>query len=322
MLVDDVTIEVKAGHGGKGAVAFNKNLMSLGPAGGTGGTGGSIYLEGVVDISALKQFRFKKVLQAERGRDGRGQFSDGSGGEDLVLKVPVGTVVHTLGVEEVREITKIGERLLVARGGRGGRGNFHFRSSTNTTPKEFEEGKSGEEAKLRLELKLIADVGFIGLPNVGKSTLLNLLTNANVKVANYAFTTLEPNLGAYYELILADIPGLIEGASTGKGLGIKFLRHVERTRVLFHCVAADSEHPVADYKTVRAEMKAYSAELMKKPEYVFLTRSDNVLPEELKRKIAEFKEIKISAEAISAYDDESLKKVTKLLAEAAKEKHA
>jgi GTP-binding protein len=215
----------------------------------------------------------------------------------------------------------IGERLLVASGGKGGRGNFHFRSSTNTSPKQFEEGKPGESVALRLELKLIADVGFIGLPNVGKSTLLNLLTNAKAKVANYAFTTLEPNLGAYYELILADIPGLIEGASEGKGLGMKFLRHVERTRVLLHCVAADSEDVADDYQTVRSELKAYNLELLKKPEYVFLTRSDNVSADELVEKIAEMKKIKISAEPISAYDDGSLKALKNVLSRIAKEKH-
>jgi GTP-binding protein len=321
MLIDDVNIRVNAGHGGKGAAAFNKTKMSLGPVGGSGGDGGGIYLEGVANISALKRFRHEKAVSAENGHDGRGQFVDGRMGKDVVLLVPVGTVVHDLKRKAAQEIIKIGERLLVASGGKGGRGNFHFRSSTNTSPKQFEEGKPGESVALRLELKLIADVGFIGLPNVGKSTLLNLLTNAKAKVANYAFTTLEPNLGAYYELILADIPGLIEGASEGKGLGMKFLRHVERTRVLLHCVAADSEDVADDYQTVRSELKAYNLELLKKPEYVFLTRSDNVSADELVEKIAEMKKIKISAEPISAYDDGSLKALKNVLSRIAKEKH-
>lgn len=322
MLVDDVTIRIQAGNGGTGAVAFNRTKMMLGPVGGSGGSGGSVYIEGVSDIAALRQFRFQKEIKAEDGHDGRGQFVDGRAGKDVVLKVPVGTVVHNLTTKRTLEITKIGERVLVVAGGAGGRGNFHFRSSINTSPKQFEAGKRGEGAGVRFELKLIADVGFIGLPNVGKSTLLNLLTNAKVKVANYAFTTLEPNLGAYYELILADLPGLIEGASEGKGLGMKFLRHVERTGTLIHCVAADSENVVRDYKTVREELKAYNPELLKKTEHVFLTRTDNVSKEEVVKKLKELKKIKVVAEPVSAYDDESLKKVHAALARIAKEKYA
>jgi GTP-binding protein len=236
MLIDDVEIKISAGDGGKGAVAFNKNLMNLGPVGGRGGNGGSVYFEGVSDLSALNQFRFKKDLRAEKGEDGRGQFRDGAAGKDLVLKVPVGTVIHNLDRKTDFEIIKIGEKVLGALGGHGGKGNFLFRSARNTSPTEFQYGLPGENFKIRLELKLIADVGFVGLPNVGKTSLLNKLTRASGKVANYPFTTLEPNLGVYYDLILADIPGLIEGASSGKGLGIKFLRHIERTRVIFHFI--------------------------------------------------------------------------------------
>ena len=276
MLIDDVKIRATAGTGGKGAVAFNKNLMSLGPVGGSGGKGGSVCVEGISDLSALNKFRFKKEFKTENGQDGRSQFRDGSNADDLVLKVPVGTVVHNLETGENIEITKIGQQAIITRGGAGGKGNFHFRSSTNTTPKEFEYGEPGESLEIRFELKLIADVGFVGLPNVGKSSLLNELTNAKSKVANYPFTTLEPNLGVYYDLILADLPGLIEGASLGKGLGIKFLRHIERTKILFHFVAADSTDPVSDYKTVRGELGAYNKMLLKKPEYVFLSKKDAV----------------------------------------------
>ena len=320
MLVDDVTIKVQAGAGGKGAVAFNKTKMMLGPAGGSGGAGGNVWFEGVADISALRQFRHRKDVRAEDGKDGRGQFVDGRAGEDTVLMVPVGTVVHDRAAARTEEIAKIGERVLAAKGGKGGRGNFQFRSSTNTSPKQAEPGTMGEGATLRLELKLIADVGFVGLPNVGKSTLLNLLTNAKAKVANYAFTTLEPNLGAFYELILADIPGLIEGAHEGKGLGMKFLRHVERTRVLFHCIASDSDDIASDYRTVRTELKAYNPELLKKPEYVFLTRSDMAEDDELVEKIAELKKLKLKPELISAYDEKSLKSVRDALAAVAKAK--
>ena len=212
MLIDDVKIRVAAGSGGNGAVAFNKSKMALGPAGASGGNGGSVYILGVSDLSALNQFRFKKEIKAQDGEDGNPQFRDGNDANDLVLSVPVGTVVHNLNTGEDLDIAKIGQKVLIARGGRGGRGNFHFRSSINTTPKEFEYGRQGELLEIRFELKLIADVGFIGIPNVGKSSLLNELTNAKSKVANYPFTTLEPNLGVYYDLILADIPGLIEGA--------------------------------------------------------------------------------------------------------------
>ncbi len=321
MLVDDVKIQIKAGNGGRGAVAFNKNLMSLGPAGGAGGSGGSIYFEGSPDLLLLGQFRFKKDVTAEDGEDGRGQFVDGRGGRDRVLRVPVGTIIHNLTTGEDKEIVKIGERLLIAKGGRGGKGNFHFRSSTNTSPKQFQPGTPGETSELRLELKLIADVGIIGLPNVGKSSLLNELTRAKAKVANYEFTTLEPNLGAYYELILADIPGLIEGASAGKGLGVKFLRHIERTRVLFHLVSAESPKPVADYKTVRKELGKFNKALLKKPEYVFLSRADNVDAPTLKKRVAALKKLNKNTLSLSVIDDESVKKVQKVLAKIGEQKH-
>src|SRR3989344_2513033 len=260
MLIDDITIKVAAGNGGKGCVAFNKNAMALGPAGGRGGNGGNVYLEGISDLNALSQFRFKKDVQAENGGNGKAQFTDGANGEDLILKVPVGTVLHVIGSIESkpghtksfapREVLSVGERILIAEGGHGGKGNFLFRGPKNTTPKQFQEGLLGEHFEARLELKLIAGVGLIGLPNAGKSSLINELTKANSKVANYPFTTLEPSLGVYYDLVLADIPGLIEGASIGKGLGIKFLRHIERTKILFHLISAESEHPVKDYRTI------------------------------------------------------------------------
>jgi GTP-binding protein len=212
-----------------------------------------------------------------------------------------------------KHITKVGERILAAGGGRGGRGNYKFRSSTNTTPKEAEEGTPGDVVDYQLELRLIADVGFVGLPNVGKSSLLNELTNAKSKVANYQFTTLEPHLGAYYGLVLADIPGLIEGASDGKGLGMKFLRHIARTKTLFHFLAADSEDVYADYTTVRAELAAYSEELAEKPEHVFLSKSDAVSEEDLAKKLASLKKKKINATPLSLLDPASIDHVKKVL---------
>ena len=322
MLIDDITIRVKGGHGGQGAVAFDRNKFGQGPTGGSGGNGGSVYLEGVADIGALRRFHQAKDWPAEDGRAGRGQFRDGHRGEDVVLQVPVGTVVHNLTTGFDREILKIGERLLVAKGGLGGKGNFHFRSSVNTTPEESQPGLPGDKFNLRLELKLIADIGFIGLPNIGKSTLINALTNAESKVANYQFTTLDPHLGAYYDLILADIPGLIEGASGGKGLGIKFLRHIERTPTIFHFVDAASADPINDYQTIRAELRQYNEALLAKPEYILLSRSDLVPESELKAKLALLKKLNPNVLPISAIDDASLDKLKKLLNKLAKEKGA
>lgn len=313
MLIDDITIKIKAGDGGDGAVAFNKNMMSLGPVDGDGGRGGDIYCEGVSNLSALIQFRNKKEVKTENGGNGRAQFVDGTDGEDLVLKIPVGTVVTNTDSGEVKEIVKIGERILVARGGSGGIGNFKFRSAINTSPKQFTKGKPGEVFATRFELKLIADIGLVGLPNVGKSSLLNELTNAKSKVANYPFTTLEPNLGAYYELILADIPGLIEGASAGRGLGIKFLQHIERTKTLFHLISAESENLSVDYAIIRKELSDYSEKLTLKSEYIFLTKSDMVSNNDLDDKMSILKKMGKAAIPISIYDENSLNKVKEIL---------
>lgn len=321
-MVDDIIIKVKAGNGGDGKVAFNKNLMALGPVGGSGGNGGSIYFEGVADLGILKNFRFKKDLFAEDGENGRGQFIDGKRGEELILKAPVGTVIHNLANGETHEVMSVGEKILVAQGGHGGKGNFHFRGPKNTSPTRFQFGLPGESAELHLELKLIADVGLIGLPNGGKSSLLNELTSANSKVANYPFTTLEPNLGVYYDLILADIPGLIEGASSGKGLGIKFLKHVERTKILFHLVACDSANLIKDYATVRAELKKYNPELLDKKEYVFLSKSDELNDKDLAKVVKKFEVKKIKVYPLSILIDESLENVRKILNKIAEDKIA
>jgi len=313
MLIDDVKIKIAAGKGGRGAVAFNKNLMSLGPTGGSGGAGGSVFTEGISDLSALGQFRYKKVFAAKNGEAGRDQFRDGMDGGDLILKVPVGTVIHNLTTKKEIEIEKIGERVLLAQGGMGGKGNFKFRSPRLTTPERFQHGTPGEGFSLHLELKLIADVGFIGLPNVGKSSLLNALTRAQSKVANYPFTTLEPSLGVYYEIILADIPGLIEGSSKGKGLGIKFLKHIERTKILFHFISVESGNPELDYKTIRGELGEYSKALLKKEEYLFLSKSDLADKGEAAGKLKILKKLNPSAIAISIHDKNVLDAVRKIL---------
>ena len=313
MFIDDITIKVKAGRGGDGVVSFNKNKMSLGPVGGTGGHGGSVYIEAVSDLGALRAYRFQKEFFAEDGEKGKGQCNDGAHGKDLILKVPVGTVIHNEGANTKEELMSVGNRVRVARGGKGGKGNFHFRSSTNTSPTQFEGGMMGEVWKVRLELKLIADVGFVGLPNVGKSSLLNTLTRAKSKVGNYLFTTLEPYLGAYYELIIADIPGLIEGASSGRGLGIKFLRHIERTKIIFHLIDAESEDPLKDYSVIRGELGAYNPELLNKKEYVVLTKIDAMDSEMWKKKTEKLEGTGKKVYPISIYDEKSLKEIRVLL---------
>ena len=313
MLIDEITITIKAGDGGNGAVAFNKVKLSRGPTGADGGNGGSVYFEGTGDINGLMVYASRKEVEAERGRDGRGQFLDGRKGEEFIMKIPTGSTVTNLETNFSQEIAEVGQRILAAGGGVGGRGNFKFRSATNTTPMEHEDGTKGDVATYRIELRLIADVGLVGLPNAGKSTLLNELTAAKSRVANYAFTTLEPHLGSYYGVILADIPGIIEGASSGKGLGVKFLKHIERTRVLFHLIDAESDDVVHDYKVIRNELETYNPELTKKTEHVFLTKTDAVTPEEVKEKIAALKKAGIKGLPLSVLEPERLEAVKKIL---------
>lgn len=313
MLVDEVTIRVEAGRGGRGAVAFNRVRLMFGPTGADGGSGGNVYAEGVSDINALAGYASVKVLHAEDGQHGRGQFVDGKRGEDAIIKTPIGTRITNLSTGHVQEIQKIGERILLAGGGVGGRGNFKFRSSTNTTPKQFEEGTAGDAVSYKFELLLIADVGLVGLPNAGKSSLLNELTAAKSKVGSYAFTTLEPHLGSYYGLLIADIPGLIEGASAGKGLGVKFLKHVERTKTLFHLVSAESDDVSRDYSVVRKELEAYNPELASKTEYVLLTKCDAISLEEREAMLKTLRGLNPSALAISILEPETLQEVKKIL---------
>lgn len=312
MLIDEVKIKVEAGRGGDGIVAFDSSKFSQGPCGGNGGNGGGVYFKGTVDINALSRFRYKKDFSAGRGQDGMTQRKHGKDGDDLMLTVPIGTIIHNLTTGDKVEIMNE-EPVLIAKGGRGGKGNFVFKSSVNTTPKESTPGVDGEDAEIFLELQLIADIGLIGLPNVGKSSLLNELTKANVKVANYQFTTLEPNLGAYYGVIMADIPGLIEGAAEGKGLGHKFLKHIKRTKVFFHLISADSKDVGKDYKTIRDELGKYDEALLEKPEYVFISRADLVTSEELKEKTRILKKLNKNIETISVHDPDAVEKIEKLV---------
>jgi GTP-binding protein len=311
MLIDEVNITVQAGSGGNGIVHFysDGSRPKGGPDGGKGGDGGSIYFKAVSDISRLSQFRYLKKLEAEPGENGGLNQRSGKNGRDLIVEVPVGTVIHYDNGTS-KEFSEIGESYLVAKGGNGGWGNHHFRSATNRTPREFQRGHRTAVRNLYIQLKLIAEVGLIGLPNAGKTSLLNELTSANAKVANYAFTTLEPNLGVTKGgKIIADIPGLIEGASDGKGLGIKFLKHVERTKILVHCLSCESQDPKADYEIVRQEIKNYSSVLVKKPEILILTKSDILEPAQVK-KIQKALNAKLS---VSIIDAESLKKLSDLI---------
>ena len=313
MLIDDVTITVKAGRGGDGVVRFARTMMTEGPTGGDGGKGGDVVLCGVNDLGALRVFRSVKEIRAKDGGPGEQNTRTGVGGEDMVVRVPIGTVAHNVTNGQTVEMVSVGQRIVVARGGKGGFGNARFRSSRNTTPEKALPGLPGETWELRLELKMIADVGLIGVPNAGKSSLLNVLTSASSKVGNYRFTTLEPNLGVYFDVILADIPGLIEGAAEGKGLGHKFLRHIERTRVLFHLVSAESDDPIADYMSVREELRKYNPALLKKPEWVFVSRADEVDPEHVKALVAALAEKNERVSSLSILDDVSLDRVKHIL---------
>ncbi len=313
MLTDDVTIVVKAGNGGDGVVRFSKTLMTKGPTGGDGGRGGNVVLKGVSDLGALRPFRTKKKVHAQDGGRGDQNMFTGANGSDLVIPVPVGTLAHDLTHEKTYDIGHVGEEYVIASGGNGGFGNFHFRSSKATTPMRANTGKPGEVIDVRLELKMIADVGFVGYPNVGKSSLLNALTNASSKVANYQFTTLEAHLGVYYDLILADIPGLISGAAEGKGLGHKFLRHIERTRVLFHFVAADSADPLADYRSIRRELEVFNPLLLEKEEWVILSKSDEKSSEDISAVCAILKKENSRVVCLTLLEDDGLDAVRDVL---------
>lgn len=308
MLVDEVHILVKAGNGGNGSASFIRNSQTArgGPDGGNGGIGGSIYMQGINDIDALQTFRYNKKVRAEDGVNGGKNKLFGRNGKDLIIRVPLGTLVIDVLSKSTFEVIDETIKYLIARGGKGGRGNNEFKSATNQAPKFAEKGESGEDKKVKLELKIIADVGLIGLPNAGKSSLLEVLTNAHPKIANYPFTTLEPNLGVMDRLILADIPGLIEGASQGKGLGIRFLKHIERTKILVHCIDVSTKDPYKDYETIRMELQNFSQNLLSKKEIILITKSDLISEENIKKFLTLFKKKKKEALPISIYNDDSL----------------
>ncbi len=286
MLIDQAEIVVVGGHGGKGCVSFRREkfVPRGGPNGGPGGDGGSVYMVADASLKGLNAFRFQRRFEAERGRHGEGSDRAGRDGADLSIRVPPGTVVRDANGSVVADLAAAGTRVLVARGGRGGRGNAAFATSTHQAPRESEPGTPGEEHKLLLELKLIADVGIVGFPNAGKSTLISRISSARPKIAAYPFTTLEPNLGVvdlgeYRTFVVADIPGLIEGAHNGQGLGMKFLKHIERTRVLIHLVDASDmsgRDPVHDLDVVNGELRAFGESLTSKPQIVAGNKIDAV----------------------------------------------
>lgn len=292
--IDEVKIEVASGSGGNGVVHFRreKYVPFGGPDGGNGGTGGSIIIEGDENINTLMNYRGRKRYEAENGENGKGSQMDGKAAEDLILKVPVGTLVFDQNTGDLLyDITAHGQKEMIAQGGRGGLGNAFFKSSTNQAPRHAQEGEPGVEFALKLELKLIADIALVGLPNAGKSTLISSISAAKPKIADYPFTTLTPNLGVVKvdkdSLVVADIPGLIEKASEGKGLGIQFLKHIERTSALVHLVDCsmllEPYEALDDYSTVRNELMNYKDELGNKPEIVCLTKIDAMTEDEIER---------------------------------------
>ncbi len=316
MLIDHVTLEIKAGKGGDGVVRWRreKGVPFGGPAGGDGGRGGDVYFRVVRDIQALSVYKHKKEWDAQEGEAGQKRSMHGSDAKDMYLEIPLGSVVYNREYDKHYEFMEEGD-FIVLRGGKGGEGNEKFKSATNRTPEEFTKGTKGEFATFDIELKLIADAGLIGLPNAGKSSLLNALTRAGAKIGDYPFTTLEPNLGAYFSYVLADIPGLIEGASDGKGLGHKFLRHITRTKSLVHLIAADNEDVAEVYTTIRAELEKYDPMLLKLDEIVVLSKTDMIGDaKEIAKKIKALeKASKKDVVTLSLYEDDSVKAFGDLL---------
>ena len=320
--LDQVKIYIKAGNGGDGSPSFRREkfIEFGGPDGGDGGKGGSVILKAEQNLNTLIDFRYQQHHKAKRGENGAGQNRTGKSGEDLILKVPLGTQVFEEDNKTlIYDFTKISEEFTAAAGGKGGLGNTRFKSSTNRAPRKFTKGAQGEEFTIWLQLKTIADIGIIGLPNAGKSSLLASVTNANPKIANYQFTTLNPNLGvASYdnkEITIADIPGLVEGAHKGTGLGIQFLKHIERCKSLLHLIDITSEDLKKSYQQVKNELKKYSNKLTKKKELIVLNKIDLIDEKEVNHIIKDFKKnTKSEVIALSTFNKSSVSKIkSKLL---------
>lgn len=314
MLIDEVEkATLRGGDGGAGIVSFGKKEGS-GPDGGNGGAGGDLYIQASSDLTLLNQFSQKQVFSAQSGRFGQKNKATGRDGEDYVLHLPVGSTITSWETGEVLlELDKLGDKILFARGGRGGMGNWEFRSARNTTPRYFQSGEKAEVKIVKINLKFIADFGLIGLPNAGKSSLLNELTNAQAKTANYSFTTLSPNLGVIAGKTIADIPGLIEGAHQGRGLGIGFLKHIEKVKVLLHCIDVASVDPITDYETVRKELENYNSKLLKKKEIILITKTDLVDQKQVEKISTKLNKVSKNILPVSIHDWESLEKLKSIL---------
>lgn len=325
MFIDVAKIELKAGKGGDGSVAFRREKYepSGGPAGGDGGDGGSIIIVGDKDIKTLMDYSYKSIYKAENGGDGRNKKQFGKKGEDLILKVPVGTLIKDYDTDTViYDVKHDKEEFVICKGGKGGKGNVHFKSSIRQAPRFAEPGTKGEEKTIKLELKLLADVGLIGLPNVGKSTLLSIMSNARPKIANYHFTTLEPNLGVCKvgekSFVLADIPGLIEGASEGMGLGHDFLKHIERTKILVHVLdisGSEGRNPIEDFELINSELASYNIKLNDKKMLVVLNKTDLGAEDNIKEFREKYSDKVDEIVEISAATTENVDKLMYLIAD-------
>ena len=311
MLLTEIDIDFKAGNGGNGMVSFYKTRR--GPDGGNGGDGGSIYITATSDIYALTNLSRTPTIKADSGQHGMPNTKDGANAKDLEVKLPLGTILTDKDSQEVFEVIDKHTRFLLCQGGWGGKGNFEFRSSTNTTPMYAQKGGLGQQRRININLKLIADGGLIGFPNAGKSSLLKELTAAKPKIGDYPFTTLEPNLGEINGKILADIPGLIEGASKGKGLGVEFLKHVERVSFLLHCISCEVKDPKKSYHTIREELGAYNRKLLDKEEFILLTKTDLKSETEIKKQIKVLKTLGKKILPVSIHNLESVEELKKFI---------